>query len=95
MMTTTQATSLTPGELVYIPAEVELWRFMRDSQSHKLEWTGGCSKTQKPTLAPFLERIEENTPVFLVLSRFFFNGGHWIVPLKDVFLYDMEDKDDH
>ena len=95
MMTTTQATSLTPGELVYIPAEVELWRFMRDSQSRKLDWTGGCSKTQKPTLAPFLERIEEDTPVFSGALKVLFNGGHWLVPLKDVFLYDMEDKDDH
>ena len=95
MMTTTQATSLKPGELVYIPAEVELWRFMRDSQSHKLEWTGGCSKTRKPTLAPFLERIEENTPVFSGALKVLFNGGHWLVPLRDVFLYDMEEKDDH
>ena len=95
MMTTTQATSLTPGELVYIPAEVELWRFMRDSQSHKLEWTGGCSKTQKPTLAPFLERIEEDTPIFSGALKVLFNGGHWLVPLKDVFLYDMEDRNDY
>ena len=95
MMTTTQATSLTPGELVYIPAEVELWKFIRDRQSHKLEWTGGCSKTRKPTLAPFLERIEEDTPVFSGALKVLFNGGHWLVPLKAVFLYDMQDRNDY
>ena len=68
---------------------------MRDSQSHKLEWTGGCSKTQKPTLAPFLERIEEDTPIFSGALKVLFNGGHWLVPLRDVFLYDMEEKDDY
>ena len=68
---------------------------MRDSQSHKLEWTGGCSKTQKPPLAPFLERIEEDTPIFSGALKVLFNGGHWLVPRKDVFLYDMEDRNDY